>query len=85
MIGKFAISKAGHDKAQIYVITAIAEDFVYLCDGKLKPLERPKKKRIRHIQIVNASVEESLRERLKNGGTVRNEEIKYALKVFDKI
>jgi hypothetical protein len=82
MIGRFAISKAGHDKTQIYVITAVEGDFAYLCDGRLKPLEKPKKKRVKHIQFVNAQVSKELLERLESGACVRNEEIKYAIKTY---
>ena len=82
MIGKFATSKAGHDKMQLYVITGMEGDFVYLCDGRLKLIEKPKKKRIKHIQIINTTVEESLYNRLLNKETVRNEEIKYAIKKY---
>ena len=84
MIGKFATSKAGHDKAQIYVITAAEGDFVYLCDGRLKPLEKPKKKRLKHIQLINNTVEELLLNKLQNGEAVLNEEIKYAIKKYLK-
>ena len=82
MIGRFAISKAGHDKTHIYVITAVEGDFAYLCDGRLKPLEKPKKKRVKHIQFVNAQVSGELLERLESGACVRNEEIKYAIKTY---
>ena len=82
MIGRFAISKAGHDKAQTYVITAVEGDFVYLCDGHLKTLDKPKKKRVKHIQFVNAQVSLELLERLESGACVRNEEIKYAIKTY---
>ena len=82
MIGRFAISKAGHDKTQIYVITAVEGDFAYLCDGRLKPLEKPKKKRVKHIQLVNDQVSRELLERLESGACVRNEEIKYAIKTY---
>ena len=84
MIGKFATSKAGHDKAKLYVITAMEGDFVYLCDGRLKPVEKPKKKRLKHIQIINTTVEETLYNRLLHQETVRNEEIKYAIKKYLK-
>ena len=82
MIGQFVTSKAGHDKGTLYVVTGEEGDFVYLCDGRLKLLEAPKKKRRRHIQIVNSTVEEGLRERLAAGGPVRDEEIKYAIKQY---
>ncbi len=84
MIGKFATSKAGHDKDQLYVIVGEEGDFVYLCDGRLKPLNRPKKKRMKHIQIINVTVEESLKSRLIDKEAVRDEEIKYAIKNYIK-
>lgn len=82
MVGRFAVSKAGHDKAKVYVITAEEGDFVYLCDGCLKMLAKPKKKRTKHIQFVNAQVPQELLERLESGALVRNEEIKYAIKTY---
>ncbi|MBE5891929.1 MAG: hypothetical protein E7286_00975 [Lachnospiraceae bacterium] len=82
MVGRFAVSKAGHDKAKVYVITAEEGDFVYLCDGCLKTLAKPKKKRTKHIQCVNAQVPQELLERLESGALVRNEEIKYAIKTY---
>lgn len=75
-------SKAGHDKGTLYVILAGDGEFVYLADGRLKKPDRPKKKRRKHIQPVNAFVDSELRERLESGKTVQAEEIKYAIKQF---
>ena len=82
MIGQFVTSKAGHDKGTLYVVTAEEGDFVYLCDGRLKRLNTPKKKRRIHIQPVNRTVEKELLERLADGGKVQDEEIKYAIKQY---
>ena len=84
MIGKFATSKAGHDKGQLYIITAVEGEYVFLSDGRLKPVEKPKKKRSKHIQIINSAVEEPLYNRLMKKETVRNEELKYAIKKYLK-
>lgn len=82
MTGQFVISKAGHDKGQIYVVMAREGDFVFLSDGRLRPPDRPKKKRIKHIQPVNTFVDEKLLSRLLHGEKVYGEEIKYALKQY---
>lgn len=82
MVGQFVTSKAGHDKGRLYVVVAQENDFVYLCDGKLKGPEGPKKKRRKHIQPINAWVEEGLLEKLRSGKKVYAEEIKYALKQY---
>ena len=82
MIGQLATSKAGHDKGRLYVIVAQEGDFVYLCDGKSRKPDGPKKKRLKHIQPIRAWVEEDLLHKLQNGEKVYAEEIKYVLKQY---
>lgn len=81
MIGQFVTSKAGHDKDVLYVIMAEEKDFVWLCDGRLKTIEKPKKKRRKHIQPVNRMAGEELVHALAEG-LATNEQIKYAIKHY---
>ena len=81
MVGMFAVSKAGHDKGQMYVILKEEGDFVYLADGRLKTIESPKKKRKKHLQPIKKGMDRALADKLKSGNTVYNEEIKYAIKI----
>lgn len=82
MTGQLATSKAGHDKGTLYVILSQEGGFVYLCDGRLKTPDKPKKKRVKHIQQINASVGEELLRKLQAGEKVYAEEIKYALRQY---
>lgn len=83
MVGKFAKSKAGHDKNQIYVILKEDAEYVYLVDGKLKTIEKPKKKKKKHIQII-LKEDENVSNKLKQDEMLINEEIKVAIKrAFD--
>jgi len=50
--GMLARAKAGHDTGKVYVITGVDEAYVYLSDGKLRPSDRPKKKKKKHVQII---------------------------------
>ena len=52
MIGKLAISKSGHDKGQLYVIVGEDERNLYLANGVLKTIDRPKKKNKKHVQPI---------------------------------
>jgi len=45
MIGELATSKAGHDKDRLYMIVGEEGECVYLCDGRLRGVEHPKKKK----------------------------------------
>ena len=82
MIGMMAISKAGHDKGETYVIVGVDEKYVYLCDGRLKTLGNPKKKSKKHIQIIKSGIHEELQQRLQGGMKVYDEEIKRVIKDF---
>ena len=55
MIGELATSKAGHDKDRLYMIVGEEGECVYLCDGRLRGVEQPKKKKKKHIQIIHSS------------------------------
>ena len=53
--GYFAKSLAGHDKGKLYIVIEEkndSSDFVFLSDGELKPMDKPKKKRTKHIQVI---------------------------------
>ena len=52
MIGWMAGSLAGHDKNKIYIIIEETQDYVLLCDGDIRLLDNPKRKKKKHIQDV---------------------------------
>ena len=81
--GMLARSKAGHDTGKLYVLTEADSDFVWLCDGKIRPLDRPKKKRRRHIQIIY-QLPGNLRELIEEGGEIRDEHIRKAIKEYER-
>ena len=50
--GMLAWSRAGHDSGTLYVIMRTDEEYVYLTDGRLKPVDKPKKKKKKHVQVM---------------------------------
>lgn len=83
MAAKLAKSKSGHDRGHYYVIVKEEEECVYVADGILKKLERPKKKNRKHIQIIK-SIPDEVEELLSEDKVVRDLEIKRALKTYMK-
>ena len=83
MIGNLAVSLAGHDKGQIYLIIREDGEYVYLCDGRLKTTEQPKRKNRKHIQVIKRGVDQELTTRLAKGESVRDEEIKRMIKLYE--
>jgi len=49
-IGQIVLSKMGRDKNRFFIIYSITNDgYVYLVDGNLRKVKKPKKKKIKHI------------------------------------
>lgn len=78
MTGFLAYSLAGHDKGQVYLIIEETKDCVYVADGAVRTLDRPKKKNRKHIQIIKKD------NRRIDISSVTNEEIKYLIKLYLK-
>ena len=75
MKGRIVCSKAGRDKGRFMAVLETDGNFVYVCDGKERPIERPKRKNIKHIALTNSSLDKtqfnsnrSLRNALKSYG-----------------
>lgn len=83
-VGMLAISKAGHDFEHLYVIIAEDEEYVYLVDGKIRTMDKPKKKRKKHIQVIK-QVQSNIADKYKNGQKIENEEIKRTIKVYNML
>lgn len=79
---KLAVSRSGHDKDNMYVIVKEEANWVYLADGKLKPLEKPKKKNKKHIQMIKKLPKEITEVFMQEN--FRNEGIKRAIKLYQK-
>lgn len=80
-IGSLVRSLAGHDKGGLFII--IKEDalHVFLADGKLRTLEKLKRKKKKHVQPTRFA-DEQLREKLTSGGHVTDEDIKFLIKTY---
>lgn len=74
-IGMLAKSKAGHDAGHVYVILEVDDAYVYLVDGSVRTINRPKKKKKKHVQIMNEKHELT---------DIDDVGIKRILKLFDK-
>ena len=76
---QFAKSKAGHDKDQLYFILKEEEEFVYLVNGTTRPLDKPKKKRKKHVQVIHR-IPAELCSILEAG--ITNESVKRSMKLY---
>lgn len=57
MVGRVVISNAGRDKTKLMVIVKETENYLLVCDGKERPVERPKRKNPKHLKLTNTFLE----------------------------
>ena len=78
--GSVAISMAGRDQGRrMAVLREMDEDFVLTVDGKTRTMDRPKKKRRKHLKPTGEVLEE-MRNRIAMGQTVHDHELRAWLK-----
>lgn len=80
-IGQVIYSKAGRDQRRPFVVLKIEQDFLYLADGKLRLVNKPKKKKIKHIQPTKV-VNEEIALLIKSNKELKDSDIRTALKDF---
>lgn len=52
-VGMLAYSKCGRDRKRLFcVVECLDDEFVLVADGKLRTLDKPKKKRLKHLFFV---------------------------------
>lgn len=54
--GSVIISTAGHDKGQLFIAVGNDDRNVFICDGKERKLEKPKKKNIKHVKLTGEMI-----------------------------
>lgn len=59
VIGRFVWSKAGRDKDRLFIIIGVADDaHVWIADGDLRPVSKPKKKKLKHLRITQKAADD---------------------------
>ncbi len=80
--GQIVHSKTGRDKGHTFIILeSIDENYVSICDGDLRKIDKPKKKRLKHLLFFDA-VAEDIQDKIKNGDRVTNAELRKSLSAF---
>ena len=51
--GQIVIVKSGRDKGHAMVVLEVSEGYLFLVDGRLRTLKKPKKKKVKHVQITH--------------------------------
>lgn len=78
-LGEVVRSRAGRDSGKEFVVVKIVDAlYVLISDGTLRRIEKPKKKKIKHLEF-NGEIIDSLSKKLCEEQKITNAEIKKAL------
>lgn len=73
--GQVVKSIAGHDKGTFLTVLSVEGKVALVCDGKHRPLERPKKKKLFHMAATQSVLSED--------ALTTNRQIRAALRQFN--
>lgn len=68
----------GRDSGKYFIVTALEDNFAMLADGRGRRLEKPKRKKLKHITAAGRT-DERIAQKLREGQKVTNAEVRRAL------
>lgn len=78
--GQVVYSKAGRDRYRYFVVLEILEnDYVLISDGETRPIERPKRKKLKHLTVHNM-VASDIKNKIESNSKIMNSDIRDSLK-----
>ena len=84
LISDVVIPQAGRDTGELFYVIGIDGEFLLLADGKHRTLEKPKRKKRRHVNTVLRS-ETRVAAKLLSGDKVLNSELRKDLAYLRKV
>lgn len=56
VLGSIVISVSGRDKGRVFITVGVLdEEHVAIADGRLRKIEKPKKKKLKHLRVIETA------------------------------
>ena len=82
--GAVVVSTAGRDKDSYFAVLSVKDGYAYLSDGKIRKVDMPKKKKLKHLRVTGFFLEQ-IAERLKAEQTVTNSMIRKSISGLEQV
>ncbi len=82
-VGDIVLSKMGRDSGRHYIVMSTEENFVYICDGDLHKVDKPKKKKNKHVKKTEG-FSEYIAAKVSEGAKVTNTELRRTISEFEE-
>ena len=81
-LGDIVKSVSGRDKGRHFVVMCLENNLAGICDGKLRKIDKIKKKNPKHIKLLGEGTKE-FKELLGKGEKITNAQVKQEIKIFE--
>ena len=82
--GAVVVSTAGRDKDRYFAVLSVQGEYVYIADGKVRKVDMPKKKKMKHLRVT-AFFLEQIAEKLRTEQTVTNSMVRKSLSELEQV
>lgn len=84
VVGSIVEALAGREKGELFVVIQnIDNDNVYLSNGNNRKIDKPKKKKVKHLRLLDFS--ENLAKRINEKENVLDSDIRKILKLYKNV
>ena len=82
-IADLVVSLSGRDKNRVFMVTEVLDsNYVLIADGMLRKLEKPKKKKIKHLEKSQFVLNERLLQKISEGKKITNAELRKTIRTL---
>ena len=82
-IADLVVSLSGRDKNRIFmVVEVVDQNYVVIADGMLRKLEKPKKKKMKHLKKAQFTLNERLLLKISEGKKITNAELRKSIRTL---
>lgn len=82
-IADLVVSLSGRDKNRIFMVLEVLDsNYVLIADGMLRKLEKPKKKKVKHLEKSQYTLNERLLQKISEGKKITNAELRKSLRAL---
>lgn len=80
--GSVVYSIAGRDSGRYFLVVSVNDNYAHICDGSLRKVTRPKKKKLKHLKPCEQS-DEFITQKLLSDGKLTNREVRKSLSKYN--
>ncbi len=80
--GCIVLSTAGRDKGRYFLVIGMEDNYALIVDGKLRSIESPKRKKIKHLMYAGKVSGEKLQAKIDADIALEDAEVRKAMNLF---